>query len=83
MPIWSNKPNGPYLKRRDWERARLVTPYSYSDDYRYYEAGERQYRRLRKFAERLDKNRVAELWNTVVDEKLQLRLRSDFYWFST
>ena len=57
--------------------------YSYSDDYRYYEAGERQYRRLRKFAERLDKQRVAELWNTVVDEKLQPRLRRDFYWFST
>ena len=57
--------------------------YSYSDDYRYYEAGERQYRRLRKFAERLDNHRVAEIWNAVVDEKLQPRLREDFYWFSS
>ena len=56
--------------------------YSYSDDYRYYEAGERQYRRIRKFAERLDNHRVAEIWNAVADEKLQPRLCKDFYWFS-
>ena len=58
--------------------------YMYSDDYTYYEKGDRELKRIQAFAKhRLDKAVAAEIWNAVVDEKLQPRLCEDFYWFST
>jgi len=55
--------------------------YAYSDDYTYYEKGDRQYKRILALARKLDKDRVAAIWNSVVDEKIQSRWAQDFYWF--
>jgi len=58
--------------------------YMYSDDYTYYEKGDRELKRIQAFAKhRLDKAVAAEIWNMVVDQKLQSGIAKDFYWFST
>lgn len=54
--------------------------YAYSDDSRYWRAGQASYDALKKAAAALPIEDVKRIWNSVVDTKLVPDAREQFYW---
>lgn len=54
--------------------------YNYSDDPRWYHAGQRQYDDIMEAAKWLPEEDVERIWNKYVDQKLMEHARSTFYW---
>lgn len=54
--------------------------YAYSDDHRYWVAGEASMKAIREAAAKLPRNVVVETWNAVVDKKIVAGAREQFYW---
>lgn len=54
--------------------------YQYSDDHRYWLAGEASMKRIRALAARMSASSVRRIWNAVVDTKIVEGHRERFYW---
>ena len=54
--------------------------YTFSDDDRYYRAGEASLKRVMAAAKQLPLDVAQRIWNSVVDEKIVEDSRSIFYW---
>lgn len=69
----------------DFERAVAAhdLTYSYSDDSRWWRAGEASYARIREAAKKFSREDVARIWNAAVDRKLVEAAREQFYWKET
>lgn len=54
--------------------------YQYSDDARYWRAGEESMTNIRIAAKELPREEVVKIWNAEVDRKLVEGYREPFYW---
>ena len=54
--------------------------YAYSDDHRYWVAGERTLKAIKAFAETMDDEVVKRIWDEVVDTKLKAGHCEEWYW---
>lgn len=66
----------------DFQRAceRHDLTYAYSDDGSVWRRGSAEHDRIRKAAEKFDRDDVERIWNAAVDTKLVESCRSQFYW---
>jgi hypothetical protein len=54
--------------------------YDYSDDGSVWRRGRESYAAVREAAKLLPREAAVRIWNEVVDTKLVVRARSEFYW---